>query len=314
MVRYMTKRSFKGGFFSIVALLCLCLQPDDALAWGPAVHLHSAMQLLSGAAAVAPALLDLLRRHSRDFLYGTLAADFIIGKKHAKYIDHCHNWDVARNLMREARLQGSHREAFMYGYFNHLGADVVAHTHVVPEMLVVHFTAKGVGHMYWESRADYRILSLFPEIEEVWNSLSNMNFPGHDRFLWDNLAPTLFSNKVSAGIYRGNLVLQRNRLWRKLLLRIDTSSKLKFNQEQLLLWIGLAAQCGARAVDNPWSRRLDHLDPIGFEALEWAEESRKKLRFELRRHGHSAPLAEALQAALTKSKTVDIHHFEEDWV
>jgi hypothetical protein len=168
--------------------------------------------------------------------------------------------------------------------------------------------------MYWEARADQRMLSLYPEIEKTWNSLSAMSFPGHDRFLRDNLAPTLFSHKISAGIYRGNLVMQRNRLWRKLLIRIDTNSKLKFDQDQLMLWIHLTAQSGARATDNPWSKRLDHLDPIGLESLIWAEESRKKLRYELRRHGHTAPLAEAVHAALAKSKMVDIHHFEEDWV
>lgn len=309
--------STRNRYRSLPLLLlvgCILLIPQDAFAWGPVVHLHSAVQLLAGKTNLAPALLELIRSHHLDFLYGTLAADFIIGKKHAKYIDHCHNWDVARSLLGDARAQGASSEAFMLGYINHLGADVVAHNHTVPQMMVVHFEVKSVGHIYWEARADWRILSLHPELEEVWTTLSALSFPGHDKFLWDNLAPTLFSHKISAGIYRRNLVLQRHRIWRNLLRRIDETSKLRFDQKQLMLWIHLATQSGARAVDNPWSKRLDHLDPIGIEALSWAFDSRKKLRRELRRHGRNASLDEAFRVLLAKSKTVDIYHFEEDWV
>ncbi len=294
--------------------VCILLIPKDAVAWGPVVHLHTAVQLLSGAAAAAPAVLELLREHHIDFLYGTLAADFIVGKKHAKYIDHCHNWDVARTLLRAAREEGARREAFMLGYINHLGADVVAHNHTVPQMMVVHFEAKGVGHIYWEARADWRVLSLHPELEEVWADLQTRSFLDHDKFLHDRLVPTLFSHKISASIYRGNLVLQRHRIWRNWLRRIDETSKLRFDQRQLMLWIHLAAQSGARAVDNPWSKRLEHLDPIGIDALSWAFDVRKKLRFELRRHGRTPGLSEILNNALAHSKTVDIHHFEEDWL
>ena len=288
--------------------------PNDAFAWGPVVHLHCAAQLLSGAAILAPSVLDLLQNCARDFLYGTLAADFVVGKKHAKQIEHCHAWDVARDLLRAAKQEGPAREAFMLGYINHLGADVVAHNHTVPQMTVVHFAAKGAGHIYWEARADWRILSLHPELEELWASQAKMSFPAHDRFLWDHVVPTLFSHPVSAGIYRGNLVLQRNRLWKNLLRRVDEKSKLHFDQKQLMLWIHLASQCGARAVDNPWSKRLDHLDPIGAHALMWAADQRKKLRREMRLGGKGSVLSELLDNALSHAKTVDIHHFEEDWM
>lgn len=309
----MRQKTHQKGICLTVIVACIFLMPDDAFAWGPVVHLHSAAQLLSGAAAVTPALLDLLRAHSRDFFYGTLAADFIIGKKHAKHSEHCHNWDVGRALLKAARRQGPHREAFMLGYLNHLGADVVAHNHTVPQMMVVHYAAKGIGHIYWEARADWRVLSIHPELEQVWASLSELSFPGHDRFLWENLSTTLFSHRVSAGIYRGNLVLQQNRMWRKLLHRIDTTSSLYFDQKQLMLWIHLATQSAARAVENPWSKRLDSLDPTGAKALAWAAESRKKLRSELNRNGRSENLDTAVYEAFKKSKTVDIRHFEEDW-
>ncbi len=299
-------------FFS--AAICIVFIPSEAFAWGPAVHLYSASQLLSGSLSVSPSLLDLLRNHANDFLYGALAADFIIGKKHAKLVNHCHNWDIGRSLLREARIHGSHREAFMLGYINHLGADVIAHNYTVPQMTVLHFAAKGIGHVYWEARADWRILRLHPELRNIWRELAALKFPGHDRFLWNNVVPTLFSNKLSAHIYKSNLVLQRNRVWLDLLRHIDETSKLKFDQAQLLLWINLAIQSGARASDNPWSRRLDRLDPIGTEALAKAEQHRQKLRGELKRPGRFAPIADLLEAATLQSTTVDLNHFEEDWM
>ena len=279
------------------------------------MHLHCATQLLAGAAAaLSPALLEMLRRHARDFLYGTLAADFVVGKKHAKQKDHCHSWDVARALLKAAKKEGPAREAFVSGYINHLGADVVAHNHTVPLMLVMHYGAVRAGHIYWEARADRRILSLNPELAAVWSGLAKESFAEHDRFLWAHVVPTLFSHPVSTGIYKGNLGLQRNGIWKNLLRRIDEKSKLHFDQKQLMLWIHLASQCGARAVDTPWSKRLVHLDPVGAQSLRWAGEQRKRLRTELRRSGDSPALAEMAADALAHAKTIDIHHFEEDWL
>ncbi len=303
-------RGAKKVFASII--IGILFFPTDVYAWGPVVHLDCAMQVITGAIAVAPAVYRLISRHSYDFLYGALLADFIVGKKHAAERDHCHNWSVARELLRDARREGAHREAFMLGYINHLGADVVAHNHVVPEMLVSHFNAKGVGHLYWEARADQRTLSADETLIDVWNTLSKLRFPGHNRFLQTQVRPTIFPNKMSNGLYRTNLDLQRKGVWRRAFKRIDETSKLLYSSRQLLLWRRLASQSGARAIDNPWSRRLDHLDPIGREALAKAEAARKSLRRELRRHGQGPKLTSMLNKAGAAANTIDIHHFEED--
>lgn len=299
-------------FELLLLVFTLWLVPSWAFAWGPVIHLEAAEAVLSGAVAIAPALLHLLSKHAMDFMYGALAADFVIGKKHAAHHDHCHNWDVARELMKDARLHGAHREAFMYGYIHHLGADVVAHNHIVPEMIIFHFAAKGVGHIYWEARSDQRILSVKPHLKAIWEDLSICRFPGHDRFLESRVVPTLFSNKISSGIYRGNLSLQQQGMWRQMFQRINERSRLAFGIETLLRWTTLATQSGARAIDNPWSKRLDSLDPIGRDALSWAERTRKKLRAELRKGGEPEALDRMFARAMAKSKTIDINHFEED--
>ena len=88
---------------SLCVLLGVLLFPLDAFAWGPVVHLDLAMQVVTGGIAVAPTIYQLIKRHAYDFLYGALLADFIVGKKHAEKRNHCHNWDVARDLLKEAR-------------------------------------------------------------------------------------------------------------------------------------------------------------------------------------------------------------------
>lgn len=305
----MDRGAKKVFLFVIIGIIFF---PRDVFAWGPVVHLDCAMQVVTGAIAVAPTVYQLISRHSYDFIYGALLADFIVGKKHAAERDHCHNWSVARDLLRDARREGAHREAFMLGYINHLGADVVAHNHVVPEMLITHFNAKGVGHLYWEARADQRTLSVKESLADVWNTLSKLRFPGHNRFLQIQVRPTIFPNRMSGGLYRTNLDLQRKGVWRRAFQRIDEKSKLYYSSSDLLLWRRLASQSGARAMDNPWSRRLDHLDPIGRKALATAEAARKSLRRELRRHGETHRLAAMLRRARIEAKTIDIHHFEED--
>lgn len=297
---------------ALLYLVLVILAPDIAHAWGPVVHLDGANQIITGAVAVAPALLAVIRRHAFDFLYGAIAADFVVGKQHAKAHEHCHNWEVARELLRHARLHGTHREVFVLGYINHLGADTVAHNHTVPEMMVVHYRAKRAGHLYWEARADHRVLMWNPHLRDVWQELAGRKFPGHDRFLRNHVVPAIMSHRLSHGLYRSNLTLQRHRLWQKTLGRIDEKSKLIFDPKELTLWCRLAAQAGARAVDNPWSKRLDHLDPVGREALKWAKTSRKQLRRELRRGGETPKLNAMFERAFEKSKTVDLRHFEED--
>jgi hypothetical protein len=301
-----------SGLYITIIAVAWVLFSKDALAWGPVVHLDAATQVIFGVAAIAPATLSMLKKHLFDFLYGAIAADAVVGKQHSKDHEHCHNWEVAREMLRQSRHHGGHREAFMLGYIDHLGADVVAHNHIVPEMMLLHYRATGAGHLYWEARADHRILAANPDLYNIWRELSEMKFPGHDRFLREHLVPALLSHRLSHQLYRSNLSLQRNGVWRKTLGRIDRKSKLAFDQQELQLWRQLAAQAGARAVDNPWSKRLNHLDPVGREALKWAKSSRKSLREELRRNGDSPRLEKQLRRALAHSKTIDINHFEED--
>lgn len=301
---------------ALVTAAILFLIPDIAAAWGPVAHLSFAIQILSGAIGLSPSILSLITARRGDFIHGNLAADGIVGKNRARDHDHCHNWDVARRLLELAVQEGEARHAMMLGYMAHLGADVVAHNHIVPRMLIKYFARKGVGHLYWEARADERFLSLDPNLRIEWKKLSASRFPDHDRFLARQLVPTVFSNKVSASLWKGGLLMQRNWPWRVMLRRIDSKSPLSLEQDELELWARLSVEAGRKAMVNPFSQRLNSLDPTGKAALEFARAKRKHLRRKLQSSRINDHEVEELNndhaQAFTDVKTVDIAMFEED--
>ncbi len=297
----------------LAAMAAILLAADPALAWGPVAHLDIGLRLVEGAVALLPAVRVLLDRHPDDFLYGCLAADTIVGKDRARQHEHCHDWNVARALLRVARDRGAAAESFMLGYFSHLGADVVAHNHIVPLMLITHYRAKGVGHLYWEARADGKLLDEFPELRGIWKDFGRIRLPHHDRLLAEHLVPTLFTNRVSSGVFHQSLAVQRYRPWLSVIERIERRSRLVFTREQLLHWRTLALEGARRAVNQPESPRLERLDPTGREALECARARRKALR-RLLQSDRLLPSAldATLAEALGEIRTVDIGHFEDD--
>ena len=298
------------------AAAALFLVPLSALAWGPVAHLDFAGQLLAGVIPLAPVLMDLITKHAADFIYGNLAADVILGKNRARDHDQCHSWEVARKLLVHARLQGPAAEAFMLGYMAHLGADVVAHNHIVPQMMVIHYRKKGAGHLYWEARADQRLLDLDPGLVEIWKEVMGRRFYDHDSFLAEELVPTLFSNKISARLYKQGLRMQRKAVWRRFFRRIDVRSRLLFDQDDLLLWRRLAVVAAHKAIDNPMNAQLDHLDPTGKAALKRAAYWRKALRRKLgnlrRNPSGKLLLAAAYDRALLETRMVNIIMFDDE--
>lgn len=304
---------FVHAISCLAALAAVLLAAESALAWGPVAHLDIGLRLVEGAVALLPAVKALVDRHPDDFLYGCLAADTIVGKDRASRHEHCHDWQVARSLLAKAKERSEAAHSFMLGYIGHLGADVVAHNHTVPQMMITHFRAKGVGHLYWEARADGKLLDESQELCALWKEFGRVRLPHHDRLLAENLVPTLFTNRVSSKVFRGSLALQRNGTWLTAIERIERRSRLSFTKEQLVHWRNLALEGARRAINHPFSLRLDGLDPTGREALDRARARRKLLR-RLMRMDHLLPseLDAARAEALGEARTVDIGHFEDD--
>ena len=257
--------------------------PADAFAWGPVAHIDFSLQILAGGAIVAPAILEFIRCFSTDFIYGCLAADSVVGKNLASDKDHCHSWAVGRELLAQAEKEGPEIQACMYGYFSHLAEDVIAHNHFVPHRLVNNYRAKGVGHLYWEARFDKRLLTEKPELQDVWEEISQRKFPEHDTFLAERIKPTLFSNTMSSRIYRSSLGVQRRRPWQETLSHIDTNSKIPLGGREISRWRQVSTSLAAQALNDSSCPSLDNLDPTGRASIKNAMSHRRLLRRRYRR-------------------------------
>jgi hypothetical protein len=163
--------------FAAAALVILAW-PSDALAWGPLAHLHFSAQALQQAPTFQPAMRALLQEFGDSFLYGSLAADIVVGKNMARYLFHCHNWKVGFNVFRQAGP--GEEQAFALGFLSHLAADTVAHNYYVPFKTVASFHKASTGHAYWELRYDQR---MDRALSRVARRVSTRAVRTHDRFL-----------------------------------------------------------------------------------------------------------------------------------
>jgi hypothetical protein len=156
----------------------IVIVPATALAWGPLAHLHFSAQALARAGSAGSPLHSLLQQFANEFLYGSLAADIVVGKNLARYAHHCHNWANGFRVLAAAR---SHAErAFGWGFLAHLAADTVAHNYYVPFQKIVSHRAPRTRHAYWELRYDQR---MDPELSRLAREVTRRRYRGHDALL-----------------------------------------------------------------------------------------------------------------------------------
>jgi hypothetical protein len=172
------KRLLLVAPLAIVALVILAV-PSEAQAWGPLAHLNFSAQTLANLGAVQPSLRGLLQDFANDFLYGSLAADIVVGKNMARYVYHCHNWRVGFNVFKQARPGAE--QAFSLGFLSHLAADTVAHNYFVPYKTVASFHKANTRHAYWELRFDQRMDHTLSALARRVSTRAVRR--GHDRFL-----------------------------------------------------------------------------------------------------------------------------------
>jgi hypothetical protein len=160
------------------ATLVILAWPSDAFAWGPLAHLSFSAQALQSLSVVQSPIRALLEDFGNEFLYGSLAADIVVGKNMARYLYHCHNWRVGFNVFRQARPGAE--QAFALGFLAHLSADTVAHNYYVPFKTVASFHKASTRHAYWELRYDQR---QDRGLSRLARAVSTRSIRGHDHFL-----------------------------------------------------------------------------------------------------------------------------------
>lgn len=182
-------------FFRLLLIISFLLIPAAAYAWGPLTHIYLGNELYSLCSLFPAGLLEIIRRYRKDFLYGNLIADIIIGKKYLPDNKSSHSWDVAFDLLKAAGTK--QQKSFVYGYMSHLAADTVAHN-------IYTVDKKNIGHAIMEIKADSIIdKKYWLQAIATDRKIQIRN----DLFLENSLERFIFSFKTNKRILKGMVFL-----------------------------------------------------------------------------------------------------------
>ena len=234
-----------------------------AHAWGTGAHTDFGLTILGNLALLTPAVRALLKKFPKDYLYGNLAADTVIGKNLASQEEHVHNWEVAIRLFDLCETDAE--KAFVYGYLSHLSADTVAHNFFVPKKRVDGFRSITAGHAYWELRYD----SFLPK--NVWDEARRValtKFEGHDKLLEQGLKATIISVASNRAVYSGFLnVSTKVERWRHMMRAHAERSATPFPEEERMLFRTLAIGAVADFLNDFRESRTYFADATGQQNL-----------------------------------------------
>jgi hypothetical protein len=135
---------------------------DGAWAWGPAVHTVISCNLLGSFSQILPGIASIIQSFPYEYIYGSMSADFFIGKGQKRKKGHSHNWETGFRFL--SVVDSDKEAAYAYGFLSHLAADVVAHNYFVPDMVHRASTWKKIGHIYSEAIADKSVDPLYLKI------------------------------------------------------------------------------------------------------------------------------------------------------
>lgn len=258
----------------LLTLILLLFLPDTCLAWGGGTHLMLGLDVLARLSQLPPNLAVLLAGHKNDFLYGCLAADIIVGKKHTHYLLNCHRWRVGARLLQSA--QDDPQRACAWGYLCHLAADVVAHNYFVPYKTIRSFSTVALRHTYWELRFE----NFVPQ--EVWQRAREVCEAGRthdDDLLRRVMAPTLFSFGNSKRIFNSIMLLSRLERWQFLIKTVSIHSRHSLTEEDHKDYLDLTREVVMDLMQHGEDSFCWLADPTGEAALQVAQEMRGHLRF-----------------------------------
>ena len=258
---------------SLIVLGLLFLIPGEALAWGPATHIHLGSEVLRNITLLAPPLQSLLSKNPSDYLYGCIGADIIFGQKFTPYSSHCHNWKVGMKVMSEAETDA--QKAFAYGYLSHLAQDIVAHNYYIPTQLVASFQTRTLRHTYWETRFDTHAES------EVWDILKGLAKGEHkrndyllERVLEDNILPF----NINRQIFASWMILHRVEHWKRMVRVISSMSRWPLSMEDVEECRTLSLDVTIELLTRKDEAVCLRVDPTGRKNLNMAKEIRKRLK------------------------------------
>jgi zinc dependent phospholipase C len=261
----------------IVWAVLVVFWPDPAHAWALTTHLDFGLDVVRGAFLLAPGVRALVEAHTKDYLYGCVAADIIVGKNRASYDIHSHNWKAGLKLLKAAANDDG--RALAYGFLSHLAADTVAHNYFVPYKIVESFRSRATHHTYWELRFE-RIAHEDQHVWEHFRALRKAKFHAHDGFLERELqhASRLFTFAMSRRIFRSAWTVMGMESWRKLMRNVGKRSLLPLGTEEATEYRALALEAVQGFLREEQEAESFRVDPVGARSLAAAHAVRKTLR------------------------------------
>lgn len=281
---------------TILLVAIVLILPSEAHAWGAPTHIEFAGRALASLSLLAPLVRRLLRRHEDHFLYGSLAADIMLGKDLHGYYHNCHNWRVALDLYHN-RARSDSQRAFMLGYLAHLAADTVSHNFFVPFKMIRSFRSRMLTHIYWEMQMDVTVP------DPYWRLLRRCrgrHFDEDDRLLSDHLRRTFFSFRTNKRIFNGLLLLHRLGPYRRVAERVVRRARLRIDPADVKNYKRLIHLSVTDFLKNLENSYVLDADPTGELKILYAKETVRKLR-RLDRQGRLPPARR--QVFLEKVKT-----------
>jgi hypothetical protein len=275
-----------------LAFLLVLVTPEALWAWGPPTHAWLGSQILGNLQILPLVIRELLRDHPYHYLYGSLSADITFAKRYVHYSRHCHNWNVAYEILDRAETRPL--QSFALGYMSHLAADTIAHNVFVPRQLVSTPLSSNLGHTYWEYRFDVtfddRYLRLAREIV-------TMDHEEPDELLENVLTQAFFSFHTNKKIYSHILHLSNQERWHTLWVRLSDRSRWELDEEAVSRYADLSLRYVEDFLRRGAGSLSQNLDPVGHERLTVAKKLRRQsfraARREARREFAGAPLTVA---------------------
>lgn len=257
----------------LIAVVAFCLVPVGAHAWGPATHLEYGLSALTTVTQLLPWVQELLQVAANDFLYGCIAADITLGKRHTHYTQNCHNWSVGIELFDAAKTDS--QKAFMLGYLSHLAADTVSHNYFVPYYSLKSFRATSLRHTYWEMRMEAHASE---DAHQRAQGFADPCYLENDKLLERELARTIFSFKTNKRIFNFLLSLQRLAPYHRFNRRLTTHSQWELGEAAARHFKSLSMTAVMDFLANYTDATCLRADPTGQKKILYSRETARQLK------------------------------------
>jgi len=260
----------KKALLVLLLLAVAALVPEQALAWGPGVHVALGNNVLGHLHLLSAQCAQLLQAYRHSFLYGCLSADILIGKGKKLTPTHCHSWVAGFNLLHTVEEPGL--KAYAYGYLSHLAADVVAHNYYVPNELQLSNGRGRLNHVFIEMQADRKTEFCQKQMRSI------LRFPPRfaDDFLISILQKSKLTFSLKKQVFKGSVALSRVNPWRKSLKMMEQRFRRHNTGEYLVYMRSLAFHLVIDCLNNLESSAAVTLDPMGFENLGLVKKSGRR--------------------------------------